>query len=136
MKYLGIDLGEKNVGLSISDSKGIIAEPLKVIQRSTDDELIKNISRICEEKGIEKIIVGVPESADSKIQNEFKNFANILESETHLPVDTWDETFSTKQAQNMVAFSDSRRGKKTSEHKDSVAAAVILQEYMDYENRH
>lgn len=134
MKYLSIDLGEKRIGIATSDIKGIIAQPVSIITRKSDKESILQIKSICDEDKIEAIVVGIPLSGDEKTQHRFQSFAKKVEAATELPVHLWDETFSTKQAQNMVAFSDVRSiRKKTQNHRDDVAAAIILQEFLDHE---
>lgn len=134
MKYLSIDLGEKRIGLAISDQKGVIAQPLEIISRKSDTNAISQINEICSANNIEHIVLGIPYSASNTAQNRYKSFAAKIEDKTKINVDLWDESFSTKQAQNMVAFSDVPSSKKkTRTHRDDVAAAIILQEYLDHE---
>ena len=136
MKYLCIDLGEKRVGIALSDNKGIIAQPHSIINRTSDKQVVDEISDIVEEKNIGEIVIGIPYSADEDTQNRFRSFAQKVSEITGLTVHEWDETLSTKQAQNMVAFSGHQLPrKKTQDHRDAVAAAVILQEFLDYEKR-
>lgn len=134
MKYLSIDLGEKRIGIATSDTKGIIAQPVSVITRKSDKESILKIKSICDENKIEAIVLGIPLSGNEETQRRFRSFAKKVETMIELSVHLWDETFSTKQAQNMLAFSGIRNtGKKTLDHKDDVAAAIILQEFLDHE---
>jgi putative Holliday junction resolvase len=136
MKTLGIDFGQKRVGIAISDDKGIIASPLETINRKTDDFVLSKIKEIVEEKNVEDIVMGIPLSANSKVQEEYKEFAKRITEETKIEPKLWDETFSTKQAQNMVAFFEPSNTKpKTKDHRDKVAAAVILQEFLDNEEK-
>lgn len=137
MKYLGVDLGGMRIGLAISDQNGIIARPAGIVSRTSDEEALSEIASMCSSKGVHQIVLGVPLSARQSVQESFRSFGRALAVATGLPVREWDETFSTKQAQNMVAFSDSRQEKKkTRTHRDDVAAAVILQEFLDYETTH
>ncbi len=137
MKYLSVDLGTRRTGLAISDDKGIIAQPFKIIERKSDSQLVAEISEICTQKRIDMIILGIPFSSHQEIQDAYRKFGQKIARKTGLPLQEWDETFSTKQAQNMVAFADQpTERKKTRTHRDSVAAAVILQEYLDNEERH
>ena len=110
MKYLAVDLGEKRIGLAISDDKGIIAKPLSIIDRTSDKTSIEEIAAECTEQHIEAIVIGVPYSSKSSVQRRFRVFGEKLSEKTGLSVSEWDETFSTRQAQNMVAFSDSQTG--------------------------
>ncbi len=134
MKYLAIDFGENRIGIALSDDKGIVAEPFSIIQRKSDKEAIVSINKICIEKKIGEIVVGIPLSSSEEGQKRYKSFAQKLSETTQLPIKFWDETFSTQQAQNVVGFSDAVSGKKkTRTHRDDVAAAIILQEFLDYE---
>ena len=127
MKYLGIDLGEKRIGLALSDEKGIIAAPYSTIQRDGDASVQEEIAALCKEKNVGAIVIGVPYSASETTQERFRTFGGQLAEKTGLAVREWDETFSTKQAQNMVAFSEPRPGKKDPDNPNGqVAAAVIL----------
>ena len=100
-------------------------------------DTLEAISQICREKKVNAIVLGVPYSASEEVQERYRAFGEELSKGTGKPVQEWDETFSTKQAQNMVAFTDPHPGKKEKKsHKDEVAAAVILQEFLDHENSH
>lgn len=134
MKYLSIDLGEKRIGLAVSDKKGIIAKPLAVISRKDDITTVQEITNICKNEQAEIVVIGIPLSATPEAQEKFREFGTRVAKEAGLPIVEWDETFSTKQAQNVVAFADSPgTKKKTRTHRDDVAAAIILQEYLDHE---
>jgi putative Holliday junction resolvase len=132
MKTLGIDYGEKNVGLAVSDDKGIIAQPLTTLKRKSDKDVVNQIQTICVDNKIERIVIGIPLSANKEVQEKYKSFARQVEEKTGIKTNLWDETFSTKRAQNMVAFFEpDDRKPRTGTHKDNVAAAVILQEFLD-----
>jgi putative Holliday junction resolvase len=134
MKHLAIDLGEKNIGTALSDNKGIIAKPHSIIRRKTDEKTFRKLLEICKQKSVEKIIVGIPLTAKKERQQQYRSFAAKLQRKTNLPLEFWDETFSTKRAQNMIAFlDDAKKRRKTQTHRDDVAAAIILQEYLDHE---
>ena len=131
MKYLAIDLGSKRIGLATSDNKGIVAQPFTVLSPTSDNDALQTISNVCTEQHIDAIVLGIPFSASEKTQKKYRTFGEKIHSTTGLTVHEWDETFTTKQAQNMVAFSDRPDRKKSSSHRDSIAAAIILQEYLD-----
>lgn len=136
MTYLGIDLGKQRIGIAVSDMKGLVAQPIAIITRTSDKEAVESISDICAEKKVGALVIGVPYSATEEVQETFRSFGKKVAKHTNLPLHEWDETFSTKQAQNVVAFSDrpsSRR--KTRDHRDDVAAAIILQEFLDHAYR-
>lgn len=136
MKTLGIDYGSKRVGIAISDERGIIASPLEIINRKNDNQIVARIKETVDSNNIEQIVLGIPLSAQEEVQQKYKDLAKELTNSTGLEVKLWDETFSTKQAQNVVAFSEPSNTKpKTKNHRDDVAAAVILQEFLDDEKK-
>jgi putative Holliday junction resolvase len=129
-RVLGIDPGSVRVGLAVSDPEGIIAHPLDVIARETAAEAIA--IRVSELE-IEEIVVGIPLRTDGSRgpeADEAESFAKALERKTNLPVARWDERLSTKQAERAMrsggADSREQRGKV-----DKVAAAIVLQSYLD-----
>jgi putative Holliday junction resolvase len=137
MKYLAIDFGEKNIGIAISDDKGIIAQPFTVIKRKSDDDSIEKVAAIISSEKITALILGIPAGAAEETLARYNSFSRKLQEKTKMPVKTWDETFSTKQARNVLGYSDAAptafKKDKRSRHNDSVAAAIILQQYLDNE---
>lgn len=119
MKILGIDYGRRKVGLAIAD--GPLAEPLRVIKYSDSVVLEEKIKQILESEKIEKVIVGVSEGEMGK---ESENFAKKLGAET------FDETLSTRDAQNLSREAGISR-KKRHEMEDAYAAAIMLQNWLD-----
>lgn len=132
MKFLAIDFGQKRVGTAISDRKGIIAQPLRIIKYKSDDQVISELAQICIDDEIDEIVLGIPLSAAEEVQDRYREFQRKLKTRLNKPVHTWDETFTTKRAQNMVAFSEAAPKKVHKEsHRDDVAAAIILQEFLN-----
>ncbi|MFH1773237.1 MAG: Holliday junction resolvase RuvX [Patescibacteria group bacterium] len=123
IKYLGVDWGEKRIGLAIGDSETKIAIPFKVVQNM--DELIK----VIETEKIDQIIVGQPLSiANYKLQitnEKYIEFIKDLKSKTNLLIKLIDERLSSKAADALVG------NKKTKAPRDTVAAMLILQSYLD-----
>jgi putative Holliday junction resolvase len=133
---LAIDYGEKNFGLAISDSKGIVASPLEVISITKNRDIktvIKEILQIAEENRVKRILVGKPQSftdEQKKTEEKIENFIKLLRKATDIEIFTWDESFSTTSAQNMLTSlgqnSRSSKGKI-----DKIAATVFLQEFLN-----
>lgn len=119
-KILGIDYGRSKMGLAVAD--GLLAEPLKVIRHSNSEILKKEIEKFVKENGIEKIVVGISEG---KMGEESKKFAESLGAMT------FDETLTSQDAQRL-----SREAgippKKRREMEDAYAAAIMLQNYLDF----
>ncbi|SRR5258708_2186183 len=125
MNTLGIDYGLKKVGIAIAISP--LSDPYEVIRYLSTSELIKKIKQICEKERIEKIVVGVSEG---QMAEKTKEFIKNLKKETNIPIHEFDETLSTQDAQRLSIESGMRRSKRK-EMEDAIAAAVMLQNYLD-----
>jgi putative Holliday junction resolvase len=138
MRYLGIDYGEKRVGLSLSDEEGKMAFPYKIIKN--DLELVDNIHNICGKEEVSAIVLG--ESHDlsgkpNKIMGCIEEFKRNLESELDLPI-YFEKEFMTSvfaRGNNGKKKNDAMKIKKGKDKKvDDSAAALILQRYLDRKN--
>lgn len=124
MRYLGLDYGDKRIGIAVSDETETFAFP-RVVLRNTE-KVFDEIKEICAEEGIGKIIVGIPVSfsaAKNKHTDKIIEFGKNLESALIVPVEFVNEIFSTKIAYNAGS---------SKEKIDQSAAAVILQGYLDW----
>ena len=135
MRYIGLDLGTKTLGIAISDSLGLIASFYKTIEFIEEDydSLIEPLKEIIDEKKIESIILGFPKNMNNSIGfagERSLNFKKILESNFDLPVILEDERLSSVEANNMMIASDLSR-KKRKKKVDALAATIILQRYLD-----
>ena len=135
MKYLGLDLGSKTLGVAISDSLGMIARVYDTF-RFPDDCYLEacdyTISVIKKEK-IDAVVLGYPKHMNGDIGIRGKiseDFKAILEEKTDVPIILLDERLSTVVANNAMLMGDVSR-KKRKEKKDELAAVVILQNYLD-----
>ena len=130
MLLLGIDFGDSRTGLAVSNALGI-ATPLYTLFEKNQSKLIDNIVAIIKEKKIEKIVLGLPIDSNSQIgerANKTKLFGGKLRQKCVVPLEYYDERFSSKIAQSSLNFMDAKNKKQV---KDSIAAAVILQGYID-----
>jgi putative Holliday junction resolvase len=137
---LAIDYGEKNFGLAISDSKGIIASPLDTlsISKNTDIQtIINDIENICQEYKVKRVVVGMPqvfEETQRKTEEKINKFLDLLRNSLNIPILTYDESFSTSEAKNMLT-SSGQNFKSYKNKIDRVAATVFLQEFLNSENQ-
>ena len=133
MKILAIDPGEKKIGIAISDELGISAKPLAVIKHIQREKDAEQVAAIAAEKGAELIIVGQSLDEDGKptfTGRKSARFAKALRTKTEIPVKLWDEFRSTQIArETRIKMGVSR--KKRGGHLDDIAAAVILQSYLE-----
>jgi len=123
---LGVDLGQKTTGLAISE--GHFASPYQTIRHESIKEAVFKIAQICDELGVEKLVIGFVEG---KIKSYFQNFAKDLKKKTpHTKVILWDETLTTRQArESMIKLGIAKLKRRKKEHE--AAAAIILQSYIN-----
>ena len=130
---MGIDFGEKRIGISLSDPLQTFAYPYKTIQN--DHSLFKNLSDIIHEKNIVKVILGLPSSkfkSSAAISDLVKKLKSQIESSFKIDVILWDEEYSSVLAKAKVIESVTKKSKrKNKELIDQHSAAIILQEYLD-----
>ncbi|MDD2373075.1 MAG: Holliday junction resolvase RuvX [Syntrophomonadaceae bacterium] len=136
MRIMGLDVGEKRIGIAISDPMGWTAQGHSVLQRSVLEADVKNIGQLCQDYEVEKIVVGLPLNMDGSIGPkvlEVQEFARSLETALAIEVAYWDERLSTKSAERVLIEADlSRRRRK--QVIDKMAAVHILQAYLDYQD--
>ncbi len=135
MRVLGLDIGERRIGVALSDPEGIIAIALTVIERKSEDTALQQLSDLTQEHEVERIVIGLPRSLDGSLGKQaqaVQTFAESLAGCTELSVVTWDERLSTVAAERMMIEAGVKREKRK-ERLDSVAAAFILQGYLDRE---
>lgn len=133
MRVLALDVGDKRIGLALCDPLGIVATPHSVYQRSAQAKDIAGIVDIAKQEQAEAILVGMPISLNDTIGEQAKRvqrFIEALRTDTILPVLTCDERYSSVEADRWMQ----ERGiplRRRKELRDAVAAAVLLQSYLD-----
>ena len=135
-RLLGLDMGSKNIGVSICDDKRLIATPMKLIRFTNLSELIKELQKITLENNIKAIIIGNPINMDGTIgksSQSVKDKSIEISNNLNIPVALWDERLSTVGAFNLASQLDINVSKKT-KNIDKNAAAFILQGAIDYLN--
>jgi len=133
MRVLAVDHGEKRIGLAISDPTGTIANPLTVIQHVSRAVDAAQVATIATENGAGLIVIGQSFDEDGQPNlagRRAARFASALQEQTDLPIELWDESFSTQAARAArIQMGVSR--KRRAGHLDEIAATVILQSYLD-----
>ena len=133
MRYLGLDLGAKTLGLAISDRTGVIASFYDSIRYFDEDELVSVIKEIVEKEGIGSLVLGLPKNMNGSLgfrAEETIAFKEKLEKEIKQEVVLQDERLTTKVATDVLIDADLSR-KKRKKVIDGVSAVVILQGYLD-----
>ncbi|MBI2085834.1 Holliday junction resolvase RuvX [Candidatus Daviesbacteria bacterium] len=123
MKYLGVDFGQRRIGLAISE--GEFVSPWQIIEVKNFSDAVEKTSQVIKDGGFQKIVVGLPEG---KMGKNVTGFINALKK-MRFDVVTADETLSSKKA--LQAMIDQGRGRKKRRYEDDFSAAEILQNYLD-----
>lgn len=132
MRKLALDIGHKRIGVAISDELNLVAMPLKVLER--DKRWVDDLGHILSRYQVDEIIIGLPTSLQGSVSPEnrklLENVTMILEP-LGIPVRTWDERYTTTMAEKAMREREIP-GRKIGKKVDMVAAAFILQSYLDY----
>lgn len=132
-RILGVDPGDKRIGLAISDLTGTIANPLIVIEHEKRETDAKNIVSIAEKNEVKLIVVGIAIDEEGELSpsgRKGKRLADMIQLFTGIHVVLWDESGSTNEARAARMQMGVKR-KKRKGHMDELAATVILQSYLD-----
>jgi len=134
MRILGLDIGERKVGIAISDETGFLARGLGSTNR--DGNEFEKIKKLVEEYKVEKIIYGLPVKLDSSISAQTEKtlfFVQKLKEIISIQFVPWDERLTTKEAENILIEADLSR-KKRKKLIDKLSAQIILQDYLNSQN--
>ncbi len=132
MRLMGIDYGDARIGIALSDPLGITAQGYATLKNTGDDAVFEEIKKIIDEKIVEKIVLGLPKNMDNsegfRAQATYE-FAEKLKKYTDKEIVFWDERLSTVAAHSYLNNMDIR-GKKRKGLVDTIAASLILENYM------
>ncbi len=156
MRTLGLDIGDKKTGVAISDPEGILATPLTVIERGSQEDVITEVIKLVERYQVECVVVGLPYSLNGHLTQQSKKVEAFIEKlqsvivvsqspepsegeakQSHLSgvnIQIWDERLSTVVAEKLMAEAGTRKDKRK-QHQDALAAAIILQGFLDSLNK-
>jgi putative Holliday junction resolvase len=141
MRLLALDVGERRIGVAVSDPTGTIARPLHALDRRSRKEDFSVIASLIDEYGAEAIVVGQPISLDGSVGPQARRvarYAAALAEHVDVPLIPWDERFSTARADEILRETRSEKAKRRARANgeiDAVAAAVILQSYLDSDRK-
>jgi len=135
-RSLGLDIGDKRIGVALSDPEGILASPFTIINYEDEREAIEAIIGIIMQQQVGQIIVGLPRSMDGSLGSQaekVKDFTQRLCAHTDVPVEFRDERLTTVSAKRLMQAAHTKRNRKTKRKggDDAIAAAIILQSYLD-----
>jgi len=133
MKIMGLDYGDRRIGVAVSDSLGWTAQGLETIERRKEGSEFERIAELVKQHEVEEIVVGLPKNMNGTIGPRGEicmTFAEDLRAKLNLPVHLWDERLTTVSAQRTLLDADVSR-KKRKDVVDKMAASLILQNYLD-----
>ena len=133
LRLLGLDYGEKRIGVAICDELGLTAQGLPTIIRKTKKHDLEILKNLINDYNVEKIVIGYPVKIDGSegVQcDKVNRFAALLDTTFSLPVLKWPETLSTKEAEEIL-INSGIHWKKRKDKVDKLAACLILQGYLD-----
>lgn len=133
MRILGLDVGDKRIGVAVSDPLGMTAQGVTVIRREDPERDLERLGRLARELGVGQVVVGLPRRTDGTLGTAARvvgDFAARLERVLGIPVVLWDERFTSAAAEKLLVSADVRRARRKRVI-DKVAAALILQNYLE-----
>lgn len=130
---MGLDLGDRRIGVALSDELGVTAQPLTTLEAGGTRAALAYLKDLAREHGVDRVVIGLPlnlNGTEGPRARSARAFAERAERELGLPCTLWDERLSTAEAERMLVGADvSRRGRR--KVVDRIAAQLILQGYLD-----
>ncbi len=133
MRLMGLDVGDKRIGIALSDEGAVIASPRETLERSGNRKDIRYMLELARREDVSEIVVGMPFSLDGSLgpqAHKVERFVEALKAETDIRITTWDERLTTVSAERALLEGNVSRAKRKKTI-DRVAAALILQGYLD-----
>ena len=134
MRILGIDFGEKRIGLALSDPLGFTAQGLETLERKNIKQVIAHIAELVKKSEVGEIVIGLPINMDGSRgpkSEEVMKFVPELEKAAGVRVTTWDERLTSREAGRLMIEEGLSR-KKQRANSDRLAATLILQNYLEF----
>jgi len=133
MRALGVDFGERRVGVAVSDPTGLVASPWGILERTSDAGVADRVASLILELSVDLIVLGLPldtRGEEGPQARRVRRFGELLARRTDAPVVYWDESFSSADAAQLRRLRGARRAERA-RPVDDIAAAMLLQSYLD-----
>ena len=132
-RIMGLDIGDKTIGVAVSDIMGITAQGVKTIRRESKKKDIEELKNIIKERQVNKIVSGLPKNMNGTLGPQGEKvlkFCDLIKEETGLEIDFWDERLTTVEAHKTMNFLDVNKNKKR-DIVDTISAVYILETYIN-----
>lgn len=133
MRILALDHGTKRIGVAVSDETQTIAQPLEYIPAEPFADFLVRLKTILAEKEVDLVLIGLPRNMDGSYgpaAHKVEAFISVLRNAIAVPLKTWDERLTSAMANRILIQANVRRDKRK-EKVDKMAAAILLQSYLD-----
>ena len=133
-RILGIDFGQKRIGVAVSDPLGYTAQGIETVENTGKKRVFEALSKICKEYRVVEIVIGLPINMNGTAGPKAKEVLELvpeMEAALGLPVKTWDERLTSREA-NRLMIEEGLSRKKQRANSDRMAATLILQNYLEY----
>jgi len=133
MRILGLDIGDRTIGVAVSDPLGFTAQGVTTIRRKSNEKDLAELKKICDEYKVETIVSGLPKNMNGTLGPQSEKvigFCKLIEENINLPIKFWDERLTTVAAHRVMLEGDLSRSKRK-KIVDKMAAMYILQGYLD-----
>ncbi|HWY32394.1 MAG TPA: Holliday junction resolvase RuvX [Candidatus Acidoferrum sp.] len=133
MRILALDHGTKRIGVAVSDETQTIAQPLEYIPAEPFADFLVRLKKILSEKEVDLVLIGLPRNMDGSYgpaAHKVETFVSVLRNAIAVPLKTWDERLTSAMANRILIQANVRRDKRK-EKVDKMAAAILLQSYLD-----
>lgn len=128
MNYLGLDVGDKRIGVAVAQNRVIAG--LTIVDNTDSTRAISELAKICQKENIDKIIVGIPEGGQTIQMDKIRSFAIGLARKLNIPVEYIDETLTSAEAERLIIGNFNPLSKEYKEEIDKVSAKLILKQYL------
>ena len=132
-RIMGLDIGDKRIGVALSDPLGWMASPSEVVLGESDAVALTKISELIQRHEVERVVVGLPRSLDGSLNQQaikVQAFAEELSRRITIPLEFWDERLSTVAANRLMVDAGTKKGDKKLK-RDAISSALVLQAYLD-----
>jgi putative Holliday junction resolvase len=133
MRILALDHGTKRIGVAVSDETQTIAQPLEYIPAEPFADFLVRLKKILTEKEVDLVLIGLPRNMDGShgpAAHKVETFVSVLRNAIAVPLKMWDERLTSAMANRILIQANVRRDKRK-EKVDKMAAAILLQSYLD-----